>query len=66
MIDKKNGVQPPGNVGDLLGVITSTAVLETRDAIRKDTALIKPKNLRKNNIVVVLCECIRWGRESQR
>jgi hypothetical protein len=55
LVDKKNGVQPPGSVGDLLGVITSTAVLEIRGTIRKDTAPIKPETLRKDNIVVVLC-----------
>ncbi len=55
MVDENNGVQPPGNVGDLLGVITSTAVLEIRGTIRKDTAPIKPENLWKDNIVVVLC-----------
>jgi hypothetical protein len=41
-------------------------VLETEDAIKKDTAPItrKPRlkeNLRKNNIMAVLFECIRWG-----
>ncbi len=61
MVDKENGVHPPGNVGDLLRVVTSTAVLEIRGTIKKDTALIKPENLRKDNIVVVLCGRNSWG-----